>query len=278
MKAIQTLIFGNIYISLCAVVMVQYTNYVFVLDININLFLFVFFATLTSYSFHWYLTPDVHSISERYIWVNDNKHLLLILFSVSFVITLFLFFSFSKFILALSLVSVFTFIYSACKIPLKPFVYLKKIIVAKTAYLALVWTFVSVILPVIINEKSWDFQNTLFCVNRFFLIYPVCLLFDYRDKDEDKKQNIKNIVAILNLKGLKILYYICLSVFFASALVLSRYNIHTWQLIILILPGIFLLFSFNYSIRTKSDYWYYFYLDGLMMLSGVIVIIKNVFE
>ncbi|MEZ4821359.1 MAG: hypothetical protein R2942_02705 [Ignavibacteria bacterium] len=35
------------------------------------------FATMTSYSFHWYLTPDVSGPSPRFDWVDKNKKILL---------------------------------------------------------------------------------------------------------------------------------------------------------------------------------------------------------
>ncbi|MEO8209311.1 MAG: UbiA family prenyltransferase, partial [bacterium] len=270
MKPIQIFVFGNIYISLCAVVMVLYTTQLFNLNISTNIFLFIFFATLNSYSFHWFLTPDIHSDSERYIWVNNNKTLLLILFIISSICSLIFIYFLRKYILILLIAAAVTFFYSASKIPFKPFTYLKKIIVGKTIYLAVVWTFVTAILPVLLSEKIWEDQNTFFFINRFFLIYPVCLLFDYRDKDEDKKQNIKNIVGLISLKALRLFYYICLLIFFISSVVLIYYDFSLIQFIIIVLPGIFLLFSFGYSINTKSDYWYYMYLDGLMMLSGIV--------
>ncbi len=257
--------------------MVFYTYSIFGITPDSNFLLFVFFATLTSYSFHWYLTPDVHSHSERYIWVNNNKTLLLSLFILSISGTIIFMYIFRMRLLLLSGVAVFTFLYSASKIPFRPFTYLKKIIVGKTFYLAVAWTIVTVIIPVIIAGKNWEPGNTMFMINRFFLIYPVCILFDYRDREEDKEQNIKNIVGLLSLKQIKILFYICLLLFFISGGILSIYEFSFPELLVLLVPGIFLSFSYGSSISSVSDYWYYFYLDGLMMLSGILsVILKSI--
>ena len=275
MKALQIFIFGNIYISLCAVLMVTYTNHIFNLNTNTDLLLFIFFATLTSYSFHWYLTPDVHSNSERYIWVNNNKSLLLGLFLLSSVFSLIFILPFKDHIITIAVIAFLTFLYSASKIPYKPFEFFKKVIIGKTAYLALVWTFVTVILPVIVSGKIWDTENTLFSVNRFLLIYPICILFDYRDKDEDREQHINNIMSLLSLDSIKKLFYLFVTAFMISSLIFFQYNFSFLQVIIILIPGMFLLFSFNHSILTKSDYWFYFYLDGLMMLSAVLSFIKN---
>ncbi len=275
MKAIQIFIFGNIYISLCAVLMVIFTDRIFNLNSESGLYLFVFFATLTSYSFHWYLTPDVHSSSQRYIWVKNNKILLLVLFVLGVTGVMFFIYTLRDHLLVLFFMSALTFFYSASKIPFRPFIYLKRIIIGKTIYLAFVWTFVTVILPLILNGRNWDPHYTIFILNRFFLIFPVCLLFDYRDRDEDREQNIKNIVGIISLKALRIFYYTCLLFFFIFAFILLKINFSPYPFIILVVPGFFLLFSFGYSIKTKSDYWYYFYLDGLMMMSPVLFFIQN---
>ncbi len=270
MKAIQAFVFGNIYISLCAVVMVLYTARVFELVLHAEFYLFIFFASLTSYSFHWYLTPDVHSSSERYIWVNENKKLLLFLLIAGSCCSLIFIFLLLEHFKILLISAGVTFFYSANKIPFWPFTYLKKIIIGKTVYLAIVWTFVTAALPVLIAGKTWQVQNTFFCLNRFFLIYPICLLFDFRDKDEDKKQNILNIVGLLSIRSLRMFYYAFLVLFFISSALFFRNDFSLADLIILSMPGVLLLFSFDYSIRTRSDYWYYFYLDGLMMMSGIL--------
>jgi len=273
MRFKQYFIFGNIHISLCAVVMCAYTFFVFRLEPDVTFLIFVLFATLTSYSFHWYLTPDLHSHSERYTWVNEHKHFLLTLFLISLVTSMVFIYILRDHILILAGTAIFTFFYSASKIPFPPFSFLKKIIIGKTIYLALAWTIVTTFLPVKINNNVWTLTNTLFSLNRFLLIYPVCVLFDYRDKEEDKKQNIKNIVGLLSDDALRTFYYSCLGLFFISVYLLYVNGFSFKHLLILTIPGVILLFTFKYSLDTRSDYWYYFYLDGLMMLSGVLFFI-----
>lgn len=275
-KIIQTLIFGNIYISFATVLMSLYTFYIFEITPNPDFLLFVFFATLTSYSFHWFLTPDVHSHSERYIWVNDHKKLLIGLFVIGSAGSVIFLYELRTHFWLLTSLALFTFLYSASKIPVKPFEYLKRIVIPKTLHLATAWTIVTVILPIIITEKSWETQNTIFTLNRFFLIYPICALFDYRDMEEDKIQGISNLVGLLSLNQIKLLYYVCLTLFFITGGILPLYGFHLLELSILLHPGIFLLFSFNSSIGSVSDYWYYFYLDGLMMLSAVMTILVKI--
>jgi hypothetical protein len=41
-------------------------------------------------------------------------------------------------------------------------------------------------------RKSPQEKELLFCCSRFFLIYAICILFDYRDRDQDKQEGIRH--------------------------------------------------------------------------------------
>jgi len=45
------------------------------------------------------------------------------------------------------------------------------------------------------------------------------------------------------------------------------------SVIVLLVPGFILAFLYPYAKRNFSDYLYYFVLDGLMMLSGLLMLI-----
>ena len=254
--------------------MCLYTYYTFNTDPEINYLLFLFFATMTSYSFHWYLTPDVSGPSPRFDWVDKNKKILLFFFLISFSATLILIYLLKDHFFLITAAAILTFIYSAAKISKAPFIYLRKIIIGKTAYLAGIWTFVTTALPLIISHNEFNNLAMLFILNRFLLIYVICILFDYRDIEEDRKNDVKNLIGKFSEKNLRIFYFIFLGLFFITSLFIYIYGFSEIDLIILIIPGILLTFSFGHSINTRSDYWYYFYLDGLMMLSGVLYLLK----
>jgi len=270
-------IFGNIYISICAVVMCLYAFYTFNVEPDIIYLLFVFFATMTSYSFHWYLTPDVSETSMRFKWVIENRKLLQYFFLLSISATSVLLFILRDYFLILAITALFTFIYSAAKISRKPFIWLRKIVIRKTAYLAGIWTLVSVILPMIISKVEFSNSAVIFTINRFLLIYVICILFDHRDKEEDKRNGVKNLIGQMSIGSIRILYFLCLGLFFISSIMLFTRELDLIEFLILIIPGILLCFSFGHSISTRSDYWYYFYLDGLMMLSGFLYLLKMLF-
>ena len=165
--------------------------------------------------------------------------------------------------------------YTAPKIPMKPFTYIKKIAVMKTTYLTIVWVFITALLPVLVSETKWSYEVTLFTVNRLFLIFPICILFDYRDRLEDKLEGIKNIATVLSGRGLDYVFGICMLLNFLSAVLLQNYLQNWFYTTANIAPAVLLILTYRISKNSKSDLWYYFYLDGLMMLSGLIILCKE---
>lgn len=250
--------------------MFRYTCIVFSLNIPALFYPFIFFATLTSYSLHWYLTNYKNEESVRLMWNLRHKKLFPVLFVISFLATLVLFAALKEYYLYLLPLAFITFMYSAPKIPLKPFMLIRKIAVLKTTYLALVWLAVTAILPLLASGHRWDISASLFLINRMFLIFPICVLFDYRDREEDRQDGIKNIATLVSARGLDLVFGVCVSINVAAAVLIFNQAHSLFLALSNILPSVFLALTYKTSKTTKSDLWFYFYLDGLMMLSGIL--------
>ena len=77
---------------------------------------------------------------------------------------------------------------------------LRKVALGKTIFLAFVWMYVTTILPAIISDSEWNTSYVLFVVSRFFQIYAICILFDWRDREDDKADGIRSLITYLNEK------------------------------------------------------------------------------
>ena len=252
--------------------MCYYTFYFLHIPRNNYYLAFVFFATIVSYSFHWYLTPDAPSPSPRVYWTLKNKNIHAFLFIASSIGAIFFGYFLKDFLRWLLITAIFTFLYSAPKIPFWPFNQLYKIAVGKTIFLALVWMQVTVILPVVISGLPYPTDFEIFAINRFFLIFPICVLFDYRDREPDIKAGIKSMINLLNEKGINRVFWSCFLVFLITTTFFS-YNTSWTELIILIIPAFILAALFAIAKKKFTDFLYYFILDGLMMLSGLLTIV-----
>ena len=249
--------------------MVHQANFLLDLDYNhSDYYLFVFFATISSYNFHWLLTTESHADSVRLQWTRKNRHWHVIYFIAGLIGAIGFGIKFIEWWIWLGLAGVLTFLYSAPKIPFAIFQNLRKIAYGKTIFLSGVWTYVTTVLPSIFD---WQTENDkwLFIISRFFLIYAICIIFDLRDRDSDRKEGLKSLITILSINNVTKLFYLSLFVSVITVM-LMRFSIPVKM--ILILPAVVTGALYEYSRKNYSDYLYYVVLDGLMMLSSMITL------
>lgn len=276
-KVFSFFIYSNLFIAGCSVLMVIQT-FSFLLHTTANVYFvwFVLFSTICSYSFHWYLSLDSVIPSPRIEWEHRNKGIHLFLFIIGLVGSGIFFFYLLPYWKWLIFSAFITFLYSAPKIPHKYFRMLRKIALGKTIFLALVWTHVTTILPIIISGQVWKAELIFFVISRYFLIYSICIIFDYRDRQDDKLQGVRSLITYLSERGVTYLFIFSLSIFLASTLLMLCYNYSLLSVLILLIPGMITASLFNYARRSFSDTLYYFILDGLMALSAIIMLIPGI--
>lgn len=235
---------------------------------------FIFFSTLCSYSFHWYLTPDLDLPSSRTQWLKNHRSTHTVLLVISFLGVGFYGMMLIEHWKWLLLVGFITFLYTAPKIPHPWFRALRKVALGKTLFLAFVWTYVTTTLPLQLSDVEWDYGHNLFAFSRFFLIYAICILFDYRDRDYDKSIGIRSLITWMNETGITLLFLGSIALFAVfSIMTILHYGYITIVAAIILLPGIITCGLYNYATRKTSDILYYFVLDGLMALSSFITLI-----
>ncbi|HRN56736.1 MAG TPA: hypothetical protein PLL71_09805 [Agriterribacter sp.] len=267
----------NLYISFCAVLMVGQTNQLFLLSHHNTVFyLFVFFATLCSYNFHWYLTPLVPSASPRMAWNHRYRTLLFCMYSISLLLSLYFAWQLSDYWLPISIGVFATFLYSAPKIPHKYFSLLSKVAIGKTLFLTFVWMYVTTALPVMVADAEWTTGHTLFCISRFCLIYAICILFDYRDREPDRAQGVKSMITWMSEKNILLLFLVSLGLYAISTMALYGPAFSVFTIILLLIPGGIVLGLYHYAGKHFSDFLYYFVLDGLMMFSSLLTLLFRI--
>jgi 4-hydroxybenzoate polyprenyltransferase len=276
-KFLTFLVYSNLFIAGCTVLMVDQT-YRFLLHRNSNVYflLFVFFSTICSYSFHWYLTTHSEISSARVKWLENNRKIHVLFFFIGLTGCLIFSFYLIDYWPWLLLAAVVTFLYSAPKIPLRYFRLLRKIAIGKTIFLALVWMYVTTVLPVIISGQEWKNGYAIFAISRFFFIFSICILFDYRDKQDDKAAGIRSLITFFNEKGIFYLFTFSLIIFGITTVMLYNYDYKISSVILLLIPGIITGLLYNYARKNFSDVLYYFILDGLMAFSALLMLIPGI--
>jgi Zn-dependent protease with chaperone function len=161
-------------------------------------------------------------------------------------------------------VGFFTFLYSAPKIPFRPFIWLRRFAVAKTLYLSLAWVYITTVLPIVVaggvlgGSRFWWFLGYRFC-----FIFVVCLLFDLRDRGSDGLLGIRNVSTLFRIGVVEWIFWV--GVF---GCLVCGYCFGKW--FVLLFPVFLLVCLFRWARRDKSDWLYYGLLDGLLGLSGLL--------
>jgi len=267
-------VYSNLFIAACAVLMVYQTIWLLLnSDPHFYYVGFVFCSTLTSYSFHYYLTYESVHPSHRIEWLKKFRIVHVILFLIGLAGVIFFGFYLLPHWPWLLLAAVATFLYSAPKIPHRLFRILRRIAIGKTIFLAFIWMYVTTMLPVIVAEQTSQPEYWIFAVNRFFFIYSICILFDYRDRADDKAAGIRSLVTYMGNSSITALFIISLLIFFGTTIWLFFLGYDHVVIICLLIPGIILACSYNYARKHFNDMYYYFILDGLMALSALLLLI-----
>jgi 4-hydroxybenzoate polyprenyltransferase len=276
-KTWQFFIYSNLFIAFCAVLMgLQTFRFLLHSSPDWHLLSFIFFATICSYSFHWFLTSHSVIPSPRISWTIQYNYIHLALFCIGLTGAGIVFFQLIQYWHWLLLASIITFLYSAPKIPHPIFRALRKVALGKTIFLAIVWMYVTTVLPIVVSDYPWQPHYVFFILSRFFLIYAICILFDLRDREDDKANGIRSLITFLSPQNILVAFIISLLLFMSSTLWLMQYNYQWLPVLLLLIPGIIVAGLYNYAKTNFSDMLYYFILDGLMAFSAILMLITGI--
>ncbi|MGI8583523.1 MAG: UbiA family prenyltransferase [Chitinophagaceae bacterium] len=275
-KISEIFLFGSIFISICAVALCVETNLLLYLRLNnLKFYLFVFGATLVQYNMHYLFKTTAVANSMRLAWSLKNKriHKIIVAFGVALIIYSLFSFRPQHFIILLILGAI-AVLYS---FPLLPFTHKKRIKdfgLLKIITLAFLWTLVTVWFPV--DEANFSgFSFQLVFLRRFIFIFILCLLFDIRDTEIDRKENIATLSVKLGIKNSYTLCYLLLIIFILLSIIQFIYLYDRIQLTAMLISAAATVIIIEHSKKNNSDIVYLFYIDGMMLLQALLVIFTS---
>ena len=248
---------SSIHVALAVYALTWITLIQFGLNYDENVLCFVFFATITGYNFVKYF--GVAKFHHRSLagWLKVIQLFSLIAFMA---MSYYAFQLEMKTLLLLSVLGLVTFLYAMPLIPMRYFrdsqKNLREIGGLKVYVIALVWTFTTVILPLIDNGISLNTDIVITCVQRFVFVIVLMLPFEIRDLNYDSLK-LSTIPQKIGIKKTKIIGVLLLMLFFVleyfkddltSDSVLS-------VLIILFITLLFVMFSNKNQSKYYSAFW-----------------------
>jgi 4-hydroxybenzoate polyprenyltransferase len=272
MRALHFILSHSIFVACCAVALCFQTNILLHISHNKNLYGVIFFSTLCSYNFYWLLSKFYFSNRKFDSLFIKKQFTFFLIFLVAAIGTCYFVWKLSSLLPYILIGVFFTLLYS---LPLWPFLFSKKLQHAgffKTILLSLTWAYVTTFLPVL-NISNTNFTPTLsvillFAV-RFFFMLLLCIIFDTRDISIDKIHGLHSLATDVGKKKLLIILALVYILHIFTALVFCFYYANVAQAIAFILVGIVFWMMYVQSLKNNDYVFYYFGVDGLMLLSTV---------
>lgn len=282
--AFNFLLFSNVFMSLCAVAQGLLTFYLIGSKPIYPVLGLLFTSTLGIYNFSILISKPKHperSNYRRIRWFFSHFRLMVTFTIVSLLSLIPLFFlitTASKLLLIFLAVLSFGYGLPLFSIGEQKFG-LRNIPGLKLLMITLVWTMSCVLLP-ILEAHSMHLttismrDTTILIAKRFLFIAALAIPFDIRDLFEDKQLGLKTIPVAW---GEKNAYLFC-QVLLAGYLVLlflfrnNGFTTDFWALTLSVIITGWLIFRAKWE---KNEYYYFFFLDGVLILQYLFVIVFN---
>ena len=148
------------------------------------------------------------------------------------------------------------------------------------ASLSFIWSFTTVVLPVLMfptANTGYAGNNyvVILFIHRFFFIAALSLLFNINDYAEDKKDGIKTIAVLIGpLKSLRYGKWVMTILNVAAAFLLWYYFTvnNAVYITALLLPVILLFLLFHRFLALKDEAIFVIRYDGLMIVKALLLI------
>lgn len=271
-KLIDLILYSNVYIGLCAVAMTWQTYALLGESINFQpIIILVFCCTLVIYALHRLVgLSKVHDFleEERYKVISSYKSHIWIYAIIGIVGAGISFFMVSKAVqLALVIPGIISLSYVLPVLGGKKNRRLRDVNFIKIFLVAIVWGFVTVMLPALELGVMQNTTTQLMLLERMIFIFAITLPFDLRDLVVDKHNKVDTLPAKLGIQN-TILLALGLMLLFCFICYLNYGTPVLWGLLLSagLTSGLIYL-----SKDQKHDYFFTGVIDGTMIVQFLLV-------
>ena len=252
---------SSVHVALSVYAMTWITLIEYGIEYDENTLYFVFYASITGYNFVKYfgLAKFHHRSLAGWLKAIQVFSFLAFLAMCYYAIQLEV-----KTIVVLSILGLITFLYAIPILPKKYFVddkkNLRQISGLKVYIIALVWSFTTVILPLINNNIDLNFDTAIVCLQRFLFVIALMLPFEIRDLNYDSLK-LGTIPQTIGVKKTKWYGVILLLVF--VLLELFKHDVSNSVLISVVVISIITLVFILFSNKKQPKYYSAFWVESL---------------
>jgi 4-hydroxybenzoate polyprenyltransferase len=218
-----------------------------------------------------YKAGQQHFLSERKKWIFSHRKLLLGVAVFSGIMVLALYAQLYRqvpfwFFIPFFFISVF---YSVPVLPTaKGFIPLRDVPLLKVFLVALVWSGLTVLLPLLVSGTEIGVTEIYrFLLRRFLFIFALTLLFDIRDVEKDKRTGTITFPGKFGVPFTRIISLAALVIFIFLSVMQESGNVE----ISLVLSAVFSGIVVAFSEEKRADYYFAGLADGMMLLQFLLV-------
>lgn len=280
-RTFQIFLFSNLFISFCAVAQGLLTYFLLGIHPDKYILSLLFFATLLIYNIDRIIYSNMPAsiyMTERKELVNEyaNSFRVLAYFSAVaiFIILFFLPLKIFSVLIPLAIISVaysVPILSDKGKIPALKYWYGQKAFVIAT-----VWSVSCVLIPIIASSILLSvLEISLILAARFFFIIVLCIQFDIRDVEQDRANKWNTIPVIFGIKRANAISYLLL-VLFMVIIGINSFYIGRMEYMGMLVSAIFTGMLIHFGSYSRSENYYSFFMDGMMIIQVLLVILFNV--
>ena len=159
---------------------------------------------------------------------------------------------------------------------------LMEFLLVKITLLSLIWCFMTVTLPMVENNTAVFSTSSVFIfIERFLFIFAICIPFEIRDMEQEKKRGITNLPQHIGVNMSK-----AFGIFLLFLFILIRFiqrsdstGTATFKYALpLTIPDVIAGFLILLSHQHRSNYYFRVFIDGTMHLQLILLIVFNSFR
>ena len=279
------LIESNLFIALAAALITFETQILLFKDAVFHPYLFIiFFATFFDYNLHrlytLHFSPEALK-GERHAWLLKNTKLFYWLMGIS-CIGFFISISQAKSEIIITLLpfAALTIFYSIPFLRYKGrLIRLRDLPYLKVFLIALNWTLITVLLPLIQYGQSYNHPELMAIIlERFFFVLALCIPFDIRDIAIDRRAGLKTIPTRIGATNSFRLAYVCLIVMAVFSLFHYRQVGTPLIGIAFLLSGIIAFIAIFNAKRRLTNLYLYACIDGQLIVQTLLVMLAYIIQ
>ena len=281
----ENIVFSNFFVAFCVLSLYRVSEILLLIPHSQDMCFFILFCSLASYNFTriplFFLKNNNYSGPRK--WVLNNRLIFYVIIFFSSVASIYyglklgiLYLSSPLFFIILfytfSPIRMLKIIFPNLNINILKYS-IRDIPFLKIFAISFSWTYLTIIIPIIINELNFDIYTVSNIIIRFLFVLAITIPFDIRDLKFDK---VITIPSFFGIKKSKIIAYI--SLFFCEIIIFTlwiyNYLFFSLFLSLLITFEVSSLFIFFVK-KDNKELFFSFYIEGLSILMFVLVYIAN---